>query len=90
MDRKQEVMVALGAAIGANCIPCFDHLYARAKEMNLDDNDIRIAIETGFKVKNGAMVFIKNAVSDVVGELQNDQQTCCEAFPGACGDDGCS
>jgi hypothetical protein len=30
-------MVAMGAAIGANCIPCFDHLYAKARELRLSE-----------------------------------------------------
>lgn len=37
MDTKTEVMVAMGAAIGANCIPCFDHLYAKARELRLSE-----------------------------------------------------
>lgn len=32
MVSKTEMMVALGAAIGANCIPCFDYLYACYRE----------------------------------------------------------
>ena len=74
MDRKQEVMIALGAAIGANCIPCFDHLYAKAKELKLDDNDISTAIETAYKVKNGATLFLKNAVSEICSELRSEKR----------------
>ena len=46
MDSKTQVMVALGAAIGVNCIPCFDHLYGKAKEVGLGEDDIRDIILT--------------------------------------------
>ena len=49
MDKKTEVMVALGAAIGVNCIPCFDHLYSKAKEINMDDEEIKDIVEIAGK-----------------------------------------
>ena len=36
MDEKTEIMVALGVAIGVNCIPCFDHLYSKSQEVKLE------------------------------------------------------
>ena len=41
MDASTEIMVAPGAAIGANCIPCFDNVVARSHELNLSGEDIR-------------------------------------------------
>jgi hypothetical protein len=82
MDKRTEVMVALGAAIGANCIPCFDHLYAKAKEVGLEDAEIRWAVETGFKVKNGAQNFMKNAVGEMTGEFHKDPLPCCQQAGG--------
>ena len=32
MDEKTEILVALGVAIGVNCIPCFDHPLANILE----------------------------------------------------------
>ncbi|NNG02332.1 MAG: carboxymuconolactone decarboxylase family protein [Desulfobacteraceae bacterium] len=84
MNHKQEVMVSLGAAIGANCIPCFDYIYSRAKEVALTDTEINEVIETAFKVKNGAAVFLKNAVSDVTGEVSDVADTCCGAAQSCC------
>jgi len=68
MDAKTEVMVALGAAIGVNCIPCFDHLYAKSKEVGLTDGDVVKIMQIAEKVKGGAAMFIKNAVVEVVGQ----------------------
>ena len=77
MDRKTEVMVSLGAAIGANCIPCFDFIYAKAKEVAMEDAEIEHVVNIAFKVKNGAAVFMKNAVCEVAGQQEESEAPCC-------------
>ena len=77
MDRKTEVMVSLGAAIGANCIPCFDFIYAKAKEVAMDDDEIDHVVDIAFKVKNGAAVFMKNAVCELAGGQEESEVPCC-------------
>jgi alkylhydroperoxidase/carboxymuconolactone decarboxylase family protein YurZ len=84
MDKKTEVMVALGAAIGVNCIPCFDHLYSKAKEIKMNDEEIKEIVEIAGKVKNGASTFLKQAVSDVVGDVDDSRQSCCGPSQSAC------
>ena len=84
MDRKTEVMVALGAAIGVNCIPCFDHLYSKAKEIDLDDEEIKKIVEIAGKVKNGASTFLKQAISDVVGNVDDSRQPSCGPLKSPC------
>ena len=78
MDTRTEVMVMLGAAIGANCIPCFDHLYAKAREVQLDEAQIEKVVELAFKVKNGAGVFLKKAIGDVARVESDTAETCCD------------
>jgi len=85
MDSKTEVMVALGTALGVNCIPCFDHLYAKAKEVGLSDGEIRKISLIADKVKGGAAMFIKKAVADVAGEPTEDFEPCgCPSGGGCC------
>ena len=84
MDQKSEVMIALGTAIGVNCIPCFDHLYAKAKEIGLEDMEIKKIAEIAHKVKSGASMFLKKAMEDVVGEVNDAQQPCCSPEKGGC------
>lgn len=84
MDQKTEVMVSLGAAIGANCIPCFDFIYAKAKEVDLEDTEIEKVVEVAFKVKNGAQIFMKNAVNEVAGEPAESETPCCVQTDGSC------
>ena len=76
METKTEVMIALGVAIGVNCIPCFDHLYGRSREVGLKDEEIMKIFQIAEKVKGGAAMFIKKAVSDVAGEMTEKMETC--------------
>ena len=78
MDSKTEVMVALGTAIGVNCIPCFDHLYAKARERGLGEEEIRDVVSTAYKVKNGASAFLKDAIDEQVGTVDNTAKPCCD------------
>lgn len=85
MDSKTEVMVALGAALGVNCIPCFDHLYTRSKEVGLTDEDVRQISQIADKVKGGAAMFIKKAVAEVAGEPTEAGEPCgCPSGGGCC------
>ena len=84
MDQKTEVMVYLVAAIGANCIPCFDYIYAKAKEVDLEESEIQKTVEVAFKVKNGAQIFMKNAVGEMTGETAVPETSCCVQTDGSC------
>jgi len=77
MDKKTEAMISLGAAIGSNCIPCFDNLYARSKELGIDDTDINKVIEISLGVRNGASMVLKTAINDTTGKFKYTQDTCC-------------
>ena len=84
MDRKTELMVSLGTAIGLNCIPCFDRLYAMTREAGLAEEEIRQVAAIAFKGKNGAAMFIKQAVADVVSIPADAEAPCCPTAQGTC------
>ncbi len=81
MDSKTEIMVSLAVAMGTNCIPCFDHIYSRAKEVGIADQDIQQVIEIADKVKNGASIFLRNAVHEVLGTAYEPEHPCCSNGP---------
>ena len=35
MDPKPDVIIYLAVAMGANCIPCFDHLYSKVAKLGI-------------------------------------------------------
>lgn len=84
MDSKTQVMVALGAAVGVNCIPCFDHLYGKAMEVGLAEEDIREVVATAYQVKNGAANSLKSAIDELVDPVDNTEQPCCEPAAASC------
>lgn len=55
MDEKTKELVAIGASVGAHCQPCLTWHVAKARELGIDDELIREAIETGHMVEKGAI-----------------------------------
>jgi uncharacterized metal-binding protein len=49
---EENSLVALGAAIGANCVPCTVYYLKQSKMSDLGDSKTRAAIEVAIKVKN--------------------------------------
>jgi len=84
MDDKTEIMIALGVAMGVNCIPCFDHLYSRSQEFKLEEDEVRTIAEIASKVKNGASIFMKNAIAETLGDTPTAEQPCCSQSTSSC------
>lgn len=59
MDEKARELIAIGASVGAHCQPCLAWHLAKARELGIDDEAIREAIEVGHMVEKGAMSAMK-------------------------------
>ncbi len=66
MEKKINIMVSLGSAYAASCIPCFDHYYMMAKEEKIRDDDIKEIIAIAKKVRNGSDIALEKAISDLI------------------------
>ncbi len=85
MDEKSKLLICLGAATAANCIPCFEHYFGKAKEVGLKTEEIQGAVDLASQVKKGAHMAIKNCINGLMDEekeyeLPCDRQTsksCC-------------
>ena len=53
-SRVVEELVAIGAAIGANCEPCFKHHFRAAREAGATRDEIARAVATAREVKQAA------------------------------------
>ncbi len=51
LDEKTKELVAIGAAIGGNCIPCLEWHYKRCMELGIPSKEIQEAINLAKKVK---------------------------------------
>lgn len=54
LDQKTRELVAIGAAITANCQPCLDYHTTKARELGVDNDDMLEAVKVGQQVRRGA------------------------------------
>lgn len=47
MDDRTKELIAIGASVGAHCQPCLTYHVGKARELGIDEESIRAAIETG-------------------------------------------
>ena len=68
MDEKTELLICLGAATAANCIPCFDYYFKKASVAAVTADEVRKAVELACKIKTGASLVMKNSIRDITGQ----------------------
>ena len=67
LEEKIEILICLGAATAANCIPCFEHLYEKAHAIGLTVDEIRKASDLAAQVKKGAHFALQNSMNEILG-----------------------
>jgi alkylhydroperoxidase/carboxymuconolactone decarboxylase family protein YurZ len=66
LEDKIEILIAIGAATAANCIPCFDHLYEKAINSGITLAEIKRASEIAGQVKKGAHIALTNSINELI------------------------
>jgi len=84
LKEKADVLVAIGAAMAANCIPCFEHLYEMAVTSGITTEEIKRAAEIGGRVKKGANTALTNFIEELVGSQEVLASNCGQSSTGAC------
>ena len=51
LDIKTKELVAIGAALAGNCLPCLEWHYKKCIELGISNDDIKEAIQMAKKVK---------------------------------------
>lgn len=74
-DERTQELVAIGAAITANCQPCLDYHVAKARDIGVTDADIRDAIAIGKQVRRGAAGKMDRHAADRVGSEVSSPHT---------------
>ena len=67
LQDKIDSLVAIGAAMAANCIPCFEHLYEKAIHAGITPEEIKRASDIAGQVKTGANIALTNSVNEILG-----------------------
>ena len=67
MEEGTKILLCLGAATAANCIPCFEHYFGKARAAGLSPEEIQEAVDLASQVKKGAHLAIRNAINEIMG-----------------------
>ena len=76
MDEKLKEMIAIGASVTANCIPCIQYHYAKAIEAGLTEAEIRAAVQVGKQVRKGAAKKWDEEVDLLLSNSSGDPSGC--------------
>jgi AhpD family alkylhydroperoxidase len=67
LDEKTKELIAVGAAITANCQPCLEYHAAKARERGVTQAEILAAIAVGKEVRRGAAGKMDRFAGELVG-----------------------
>ena len=76
MDERTKELIAIGASVGAHCQPCLTYHVEKARELGIDDEEIRVAIETGHMVEKGAMSAMKKFSASILDASSTTNCNC--------------
>jgi AhpD family alkylhydroperoxidase len=54
LEPETKELIAVGASVACNCHPCVKYHVGKARQMNIDSDRIRQAVEVGKMVRKGA------------------------------------
>ena len=78
-------LVALGAAIGSNCEPCFKYHYDQARKLGVSDLDMRYAVDLAQRVKDTPARAMLDLAERYLGSATPDTEAkasvCCVSNP---------
>ncbi len=78
IDDRTKELIAIGASVTANCQPCLEYHVGEAKKLEIGEEDIQEAVETGQMVKKGAMRKYNEFMSAFFAEKMNPaNDSCC-------------
>ena len=68
MDERTRLLVCLGAATAADCVPCFEHYFGKAESAGLTHEEIQEAVDIASQVQKGAHMSMRNGISHLMGQ----------------------
>lgn len=68
MDEQTKELIAMGAAVAANCHPCMDYHLAKCDQLGIDRAEVADAVKVGLMVNRGAENKIRQKAIELLGE----------------------
>lgn len=84
MDERTKVLICLGAATAANCVPCFEHYFGMTDSLGLTTAEIEKAVDLASQVKKGAHIAMRNGISNIMGRGQQYDGPCSTQLNSSC------
>jgi alkylhydroperoxidase/carboxymuconolactone decarboxylase family protein YurZ len=84
MDEKTRVLICIGAATAANCIPCFEYYFGKTEAAGLSSEEVDEAVDLGSQVKKGAHMALRNSIADVMGRKKSYVMPCDSQSKNSC------
>jgi len=73
LSEREKELVAIGAAVASNCIPCIAYHIKQSRNTGLDDDQIREAVELSRKIREiPATQVVKSALAQLEGDDTSD------------------
>ncbi|MGC9966631.1 MAG: hypothetical protein ABSE08_14605 [Syntrophobacteraceae bacterium] len=68
MNEKVQILVCLGVATAANCVPCFEYYFKKASAAGITAEKVRKAVELACKIKTAGCIVMKNSIRDITAQ----------------------
>jgi AhpD family alkylhydroperoxidase len=65
LDNRTKELIAIGASVSANCLPCLEFHAGKARELEAKEEEIKDAIEVGKLVRRGAAAKMDKLASEI-------------------------
>jgi len=65
LDTRLTELIAIGAAVAANCVACLEHHVRTSRAAGLDPEEIAAALEVGQAVRRGAAAALQRAATNL-------------------------
>ena len=82
LNNREESLVALGAAIASNCVPCVEYHIPEAKRAGLSDIEINKAVQIADKVRR---VPARTVLETALARIETPPEVSVESVAPGCG-----
>ena len=72
LTNKEQLFVALGAAIGSNCVPCVESIVPKAKDAGIQDWELRLAVNAADFVRQKPASKVLSTVKAIIDGAPDD------------------
>jgi len=90
MDNRTMELIAIGASVTAHCQPCLIYHLGKAREMGIDEKEIREAVAVGHKVEKGSTSAMRDFAEGLLGSPKQDDSASCAGKTSPDGKSYCS